>query len=144
MNADMKSGDHSRYRMRTHLLTALICNLSFAIPLVVLIVTLNLFESKPAIFLFIIFFLASPITGLTTWLIDKGSRGENALLGMKTLGGMPGALYGFLSGVIIGHRIAGLLGGIIGAIMFYLFGMFIGFRLGSFLSIHLPEYTYPK
>ena len=126
--------------MRTHLISALICHLAFAIPSLLLLVALSLIELEPAIFLFVFFFLTSPIAGLITWLIDRGSRGENALIGMKALGVMPGRLYGFLIGGMLGHHLGGLVGGIICAILFYLLWRLIGFRLGSSLSIYLAEY----
>ena len=140
MRIDMTPDDHSRYRMRTHLIVAVICNLTFAIPSFILLVALNLIELEPAILLFIIYSLASPIAGLLTWLIDKGSRGENALLAIKALGIWPFRIFGFLVGGMIGYRLVGSIGGIVGAILFYLIGRYIGLRFGSFLSIRLAEY----
>jgi hypothetical protein len=119
---------------------AVICILTFTIPSFILLVVLNPSDLEPAILLFIIYSLISPIAGLLTWLIDKGSRGENAVLAIKALGIWPFRIFGFLVGGMIGYRLAGSIGGIVGAILFYLIGRYIGLRFGSLLSIRLAEH----
>lgn len=136
----MTPNDHSRYRLRTHLIVAVICILTFTIPSFILLVVLNPSDLEPAILLFIIYSLISPIAGLFTWLIDKGSRGENAVLAIKALGIWPFRIFGFLVGGMIGYRLAGSIGGIVGAILFYLIGRYIGLRFGSLLSIRLADH----
>ena len=140
MGVKANPGDQSRYTLRCHLIAASATHLAFAAPSLFLLVALRVIDLGLAIFLFLFFFLASPLAGTITWLIDKGSRGENGTTALKVLGAMPGRLYGLLLGGLLGNYIGGSVGGVVGAILLYFFGRSIGFRFGSSISLRLADY----
>ena len=132
-------GDRSRYTLRCHLVAASATHLAFAAPSFFLLVALRVIDLGLAIFLFLFFFLASPLAGTITWLIDKGSRGENGTTAVKVLGAMPGRLYGLLLGGFLGNYIGGSVGAIVGAILLYFVGRSLGFRFGPSISLRLAD-----
>lgn len=140
MGDEMNIGDEGRYKLRAHLLSAAILHLVFEIPSFLLLIALGVFDPEFAVILFILFFLVSPIAGLLTWMIDRGSRGENSLVAIRILGGIPGRIYGFMIGGILGNYLAGAIGIVLGIILFYLIGRYVGFRYGSSLSLRIAEH----
>jgi hypothetical protein len=140
MGVKAKPGGQSRYTLRCHLIAASASHLAFAAPSLFLLVALSVIDLGLALFLFLFFFLASPLAGAITWLIDKGSRGENGLAAVKALGAMPGRFYGLLLGGLLGNHVGGSIGGIVGAILLYFAGRSLGFRLGSSISLRLANY----
>jgi hypothetical protein len=130
-------GEQSRYMLRCHLIAASVTDAAFAAPSLLLLTALRVIEPELAVFLGLIFLLASPFAGAIAWLIDRGSRGENGVAAMKVIGAMPGRLYGLLLGAFFGNYVGGPLGAGVGAILLYLSGRAIGLRVGSSISLWL-------
>jgi hypothetical protein len=109
-------------------------HLAFAIPTLGILLLFQLLELKVALFLFTIFVLSLPITGLIAWLIAKGSNWANTGAALKAAGGVSGQPYGLLMGGFLGSHFFGTVGALLMAVGFVVLGSLAGIVLGSCIA----------
>jgi len=136
----MNSEVPAKFSLRTHVLSAFITHLVFAIPSLLLFIALRPIGLRSLFLIFGMFSFGSLLIGFFSWMIDKGSSGENSMIAISSHSGIPSKLYGFFIGSTLGFQFGGTMCGIIGAILFLLIGRWIGLRIGSSLSLNVANY----
>jgi hypothetical protein len=118
---------------------------SFSISLMFLLMALLLMAifigiNQGILFILVLNLIFCPLVGILGWLFDKGSRGENRLMTLKSIGGYAGIFYGAIAGAMIASELFGSAAGILGFILLFLVGLVVGVRLGPMVGEHLAGF----
>ncbi len=106
--------------------------LLFGIPAMGLLVGSGYVSIKLAAFIFLAFGLPGiPATAGFAWLLTRSDRGEIPPVGLVISCALPGALFMFFAGGVIGGNLFGPFGGTVAAIALCLLGTVLGMRLGA-------------
>ena len=126
--------DHPRHTWRVYLLVAVLFQIGIGIPSLLILMAIGSFNLLGAVSLFCFVASAAPVYATFSWLVDRGTWGEQADLSLTILIGLPVRFYGLLVGLFVGKEAAGTAGAIGGIVVMFVVTRYLWYRYGLSLA----------